>query len=162
MNTRLRIITAITCASLWTAASVAQNTATTAEPDSIDIVRTLNNSGNIHISQPAELQLRSNDTDDADESSNVSRPRSGSGFRVEVFADNNVRTAKSRATAKRRHLMARLPQYRVYLTFQSPYWRVRVGDFRTRGEAEGAMAEIRRIFPSFSSDLRIVRDRINK
>lgn len=81
---------------------------------------------------------------------------------MEVFADNNVRTAKSRATAKRRNLMARLPQYRVYLTFQSPYWRVRVGDFRTRGEAEGAMAEIRRIFPSYSSDLRIVRDRINK
>ena len=162
MNTRLRTIT-IACATLWTTISVAQTPASATEPDSVDIVRELNGTGRIHITHPADLQLRSNSTDDAaGDNSNVSRPRSGTGFRVEVFADNNVRTAKSRATAKRRNLMARLPQYRVYLTFQSPYWRVRVGDFRTRGEAEGAMAEIRRIFPSYSSDLRIVRDRINK
>lgn len=162
MNTRLRTIT-IACAALWAATSVAQSPATATEPDSVDIVRELNNSGHIHITQPAELQLRSNATDEAaGDNSGISRPRAGTGFRVEVFADNNVRTAKSRATAKRRNLMARLPQYHVYLTFQSPYWRVRVGDFRTRGEAEGAMAEIRRIFPSYSSDLRIVRDRINK
>jgi len=47
------------------------------------------------------------------------------------------------------------------MTFNSPYWRVKVGDFRTRGEAEAAMAEIREAFPSLSSHLRIVRDKIN-
>lgn len=162
MNIRLRIIASIVTLSALT--SYAQSPATTSEPDSIDIVRELNSTGRINITQPDGIQLRDTPTDNDENADNsgVSRPRSGTGYRVEVFADNNVRTAKSRATAKQRNIKARLPQYRVYLTFQSPYWRVRVGDFRTRGEAEGAMAEIRRLFPSYSSDLRIVRDRINK
>ena len=153
MNTRLRTIT-IACAALWAATSVAQSPATATEPDSVDIVRELNNSGHIHITQPAELQLRSNATDEAaGDNSGISRPRAGTGFRVEVFAGNNVRTAKSRATAKRRNLMARLPQYRVYLTFQSPYWRVRVGDFRTRGEAVNEIADhIHRILVLLGED----------
>lgn len=161
MNMRLRIATAISAAAICMA-TAAQTPDTPAAPDSVDIVRELNSTGHIHITQPDGLQLRQCGEEAAGDNQSVSRPRPGTGFRVEVFADNNVRTAKSNATAKRRNLMARLPQYRVYLTFQSPYWRVRVGDFRTRGEAEGAMAEIRRLFPSYSSDLRIVRDRINK
>ena len=161
MNMRLRIATAISAAAICMA-TAAQTPDTPAAPDSVDIVRELNNTGHIHITQPDGLQLRQSGEEAAGDNQSASRPRPGTGFRVEVFADNNVRTAKSHATAKRRNLMARLPQYRVYLTFQSPYWRVRVGDFRTRGEAEGAMAEIRRLFPSYSSDLRIVRDRINK
>lgn len=162
MNIRLRIIASIVALSALT--TYAQSPATTSEPDSIDIVRELNSTGRINITQPDGIRLRdtSTDNDENADNSGVSRPRSGTGYRVEVFADNNVRTAKSRATAKQRNIKARLPQYRVYLTFRSPYWRVRVGDFRTRGEAEGAMAEIRRLFPSYSSDLRIVRDRINK
>ncbi|MBO5052626.1 MAG: SPOR domain-containing protein [Muribaculaceae bacterium] len=61
---------------------------------------------------------------------------------------------------RRSKIASRLPQYPAYLVFESPYWRVRVGDFTTRTEAESAMAEIRRAFPSFSSDLRIVKSRI--
>ncbi len=76
-------------------------------------------------------------------------------FRVEVFADNS-RQAKAQATAKRRSVQGRFPQYPVSLAFESPFWRVRVGEFRSRSDAEAAMAEIRQAFPSYTPYLRIV------
>lgn len=88
------------------------------------------------------------------------KPAGSTGFRVEVFADNNPRSAKSQAQARRQRIAQRLPQYATYLVFESPYWRVRVGDFRSRQEAEMAMAEIRKLFPTYSKDLRIIRTAI--
>ena len=77
-------------------------------------------------------------------------------YRVEVYSDNS-RNAKNRATAKRRNMQTRFPQYPSMLSFDSPFWRVHVGEFRSRSDAESAMAEIRRAFPSYGPYLRIVR-----
>lgn len=89
------------------------------------------------------------------------KPRTSSGFRVEVFSDNNLRTAKSGASQRRAAVMSRVPQYRVYMTFDSPFWRVRVGDFSNRGAADAAAAEIRRAIPQNAHDVRVVRCTIN-
>ena len=89
------------------------------------------------------------------------KPRTSSGFRVEVYADNNLRTAKSGASQRRAAVMSRVPQYRVYMTFDSPFWRVRVGDFSNRGAADAAAAEIRRAIPQNARDVRVVRCTIN-
>ena len=77
------------------------------------------------------------------------------GYRVQVYADNNVRVAKGEA--RRRHV----PGMTTYVAYASPYWRLRVGDFRTQAEAEKAAADIRRAFPGYAREVRIVRDRIN-
>lgn len=84
------------------------------------------------------------------------------GYRIQVFSDNNARTAKSEARSKAQAISARLPQYSTYVVFQSPYWRLKVGDFLTRTEAENAADEIKKIFPAFSREVRVVKDRINK
>lgn len=86
---------------------------------------------------------------------------SRNGYRVQIFDDNNARTAKREAQARRSMVGGRFPEYRTYVSFNSPYWRVKIGDFRSRSEAEAALAEIRRAFPSLGSQLRVVRDRIN-
>ena len=83
------------------------------------------------------------------------------GYRVQIFSDNNTRTAKNEARAKERQIMSRFPQYRSYVLFKAPYWRLRVGDFRSQSEAREAAEEIRRAFPSFSKEIRVVQDRIN-
>ena len=84
------------------------------------------------------------------------------GYRVQVFSDNNVSTAKSEARTKAQALQARLPQYRTYVIYQSPYWRLKVGDFPTRTEAENAADEIKKIFPAYAREVRVVKDRINR
>lgn len=78
-------------------------------------------------------------------------------YRVEVYADNS-RTAKTQATAKRRNIQARFPQYPSVLQFEAPFWRVRVGEFRSRGDAESALTEIRQAFPAYGPYLRVVRN----
>ena len=83
------------------------------------------------------------------------------GYRVQVFDDNNPRTARSNAEAAHRRLAAEFPEMRSYISFNSPYWRVKAGDFRTRAEAEAAMAEIQHAFPALAGYIRIVRDKIN-
>ena len=133
-----------------------------AEEPKPDIVNHINTSGNIIVEQPEglgqKLQFEENSTGESQQKSN-SRATSV-GYRVEVFADNNARTAKSQALARRRNLASRMPQYETYMVFESPYWRVRIGDFKSRSEAESALAEIRRAFPAYSHDLRIIRSRI--
>lgn len=134
------------------------------------IVDCLNESGNITVFQPDALnsRLRLHGSSATEENQDDTRIMSASptvkvraGYRVQVFDDNNVRTAKSEAYSRKSKIETRFPDMAVYVTFSSPYWRVKVGDFRTRGEAEAAMAEFRQAFPESAKSLRIVRDRIN-
>lgn len=83
------------------------------------------------------------------------------GYRVLIFDDNNVRTAKHSAQSYKQQAETRFPEFKAYVQFNSPYWRVKVGDFPTRSEAEAAMAALKQAFPALSSQMRVVRDRIN-
>ena len=83
------------------------------------------------------------------------------GYRVQVFDDNNVMSAKHEAQSRKQQIESRFPEFRTYVQFNSPYWKVKAGDFRTRSEADAAMAAIRAAFPSYASQIRVVRDRIN-
>lgn len=135
--------------------------------DLTTIADTLNDSGVISVIQPAALNHRlvpakpsqSNDSETLVENAPV---KVKAGYRVQVFDDNNVRSAKREAQLCKNQIAARFPELPIYVTFSSPYWRVKVGDFKTRGEAEAAMGEIKYAFPAMAKSLRIVRDRINQ
>lgn len=129
----------------------------------------INSSGSVTIIQPDALNARlqkvvvsESDGDDntEEQSGPVAIPKVKAGYRVQVFDDNNVRTAKQEAHERKTKIESRFPMMATYVTFNSPYWRVKVGDFSTRSEAEAAMAEIRQAFPELAKSLRIVRDRI--
>lgn len=128
----------------------------------------LNADGTITVIQPAALNVRLQrvvpDVNDAengdDEHAVVVTQKVKAGYRVQVFDDNNVRTAKHEAQERKNQIESRFPEFGTYVSFNSPYWRVKVGDFATRSEAEAAMAEIRQAFPAMAKSLRIVRDRI--
>lgn len=134
------------------------------------IVDSLNDHGNISVVQPDALNNRLKaphhqtvveQTDD-NITAETAAPKIRAGYRVQVFDDNNVRSAQRDAQSRKQQIETRFPEFPVYVTFSSPYWRVKVGDFKTRGEAEAAMAEIRHAFPAMAKSLRIVRDRINQ
>lgn len=83
------------------------------------------------------------------------------GYRIQAFSDNNYRNAKQSAQARARIISARYPHYRTYLSYKAPRWRLRVGDFKTREDAQKALSNLRSSFPSYSNEFSIVRDRIN-
>lgn len=134
--------------------------------DTLSIVGTINASGNIRIDQPAAMapRLARVATSAPDEADEVSRPHtqaSHAGYRVLIYDDNNPRTARRNAEAYNARVAAQFPGLRTYISFNSPYWQVKAGDFRSRAEAEAAMAEIRHAFPGIAAYLRVIRDRIN-
>lgn len=106
---------------------------------------------------------RESGTEAEDEADKPAKARGAKsvGYRVQVYSDNNARTAKGTARQRERVISGAFPQYGTYVTYASPYWRLRVGDFRSQYDAEKAAAEIKRAFPSFGREVRVVRDRVN-
>lgn len=73
--------------------------------------------------------------------------RTISGYRVRIFFDNkqNART-ESEAVLKRFNGL--YPDVMAYRIYANPYFKVTVGDFRTKSEAMALLARIKGTFPS--------------
>ena len=85
----------------------------------------------------------------------------GVGYRIQAYSDNNHATAKAAAQQRARDIAMKFPQYRSYISYKAPSWRLRIGDFKTRGEAQAALQRIKSVYPKFAREMVIVRDRIN-
>lgn len=132
-----------------------------------DIVSEIERDSIVSVIQPEKLSLEVKyDTNDVvaeekSETENVASPKHTAGYRVLVFSDNNARTARGEAKERARLIAEQIPHLRTYVTFESPYWRLKVGDFRTHSAAESVANEIKITFPQYSREIRVVKDRIN-
>lgn len=75
------------------------------------------------------------------------------GYRVQIFFGSERKQAQDAKTK----LLQLMPDEEVYLIYQQPYFKVRVGDYRTKLEAE---AVYRKLIHEFDK-LFIVPDKIN-
>ncbi|MBB3187338.1 SPOR domain-containing protein [Microbacter margulisiae] len=82
------------------------------------------------------------------------------GFRVQVFSSSMPRTAKNKAFSMQDAVLEAMPNTPVYVIFNSPFWKVRVGNCKTRNEAKSLEEEISKALPQVQQDLYIVRDSI--
>ena len=73
--------------------------------------------------------------------------RTISGYRVRIFFDNKqtARNESEQTVARFRELYGEIA---VYRTYTNPYFKVTVGDCRTRSEAMHLLSRIKRNFPS--------------
>ena len=85
----------------------------------------------------------------------------GVGFRIQAYTDNNPKTAKAAAQQRARDIAMKFPQYRSYISYKAPAWRLRIGDFQTQREAQAALQRIKSVYPKFAREMVIVRDLIN-
>lgn len=67
------------------------------------------------------------------------------GYRIQIFFDSGS-NARNKANNERRRFMALFSHTKAYITFDAPNFKVRVGDFRTRLEAEKMLLEIQKHF----------------
>lgn len=81
------------------------------------------------------------------------------GYRIQVFSDNNQRRSKDEANQKAAMIKGVDPEMATYVTFTSPFWRLRVGNFRSFEEANIKLIELKNAFPQFR-EMRVVRDMI--
>lgn len=83
------------------------------------------------------------------------------GYRVQVFSSNTQRTARQEAFNHESNLKEAFPEMRVYVSYSSPFWKVRIGDFVTQEEARRFTEELLQRFPELKGETYTVRDQIS-
>lgn len=115
-----------------------------------NIFRENSKGGKVTVHQSPEIEKAMNDhfTDN--------RRRVISGYRVRIFFDNkqSARGASEEALAR---FVGMYHDVRAYRSYVNPYFKVTVGDFRTKSEAMELLQRIKGAFPSAF----IVKENIN-
>ena len=73
--------------------------------------------------------------------------RTISGYRVRIFFDNK-QSARHESENSLKKFRSMYPDVAAYRTYTNPYFKVTVGDCRTRSEAMALLKRIKRTFPS--------------
>lgn len=97
--------------------------------------------GSLHVNQDNRLERLMKKQRDAYAANNTMN-----GYRVQIFMEIG-NDAVSHAESVRGAFTSAFPELPVYLTYEQPYYRLRVGDFRNRVEAE---KYVRLIKPQFN------------
>ena len=78
----------------------------------------------------------------------INQSRKGiEGYRIQIFFDSG-NNSKTNAQSIYEGFKAKYPDIRAYLTFTSPNYKVRVGDFRTRLDAQRFLNNIIEEYPN--------------
>lgn len=70
--------------------------------------------------------------------------KTGPGYRIMVINTND----RIKALEVKSRMMSDFPDEKSYLIYQSPYFKIMLGNFRTRQEAEPIQKKIQEIFPT--------------
>jgi hypothetical protein len=81
------------------------------------------------------------------------------GFRVQVYASNSQQVAK-REAAELQQLIENQIDVPVYTLSEPPFWKVRIGNFQTREEANEYKTLFLQLFPEMIGSTYVVPDKI--
>lgn len=70
--------------------------------------------------------------------------KTGPGYRIMVINTND----RTKALEVKSRMMSDFPEEKSYLIYQSPYFKIMIGNFRTRQEAEPFQKKILEIYPT--------------
>ncbi len=122
------------------------------------VIKNIESSSKVRVHQDAKLDALLNKHSEKKAEVVEKQPYTGAGFRVQVFSSNDQRTAKNSALDVERKVRAVFPYHSVYRTYSPPFWKVRMGDFRTNEEASAFRAELILVFPELRGDCYVVRE----
>ncbi|MDR3057811.1 MAG: SPOR domain-containing protein [Prevotella sp.] len=83
-------------------------------------------------------------------------------YKIQVFMGNNQQQSKREAESKQAQIKKVYTEMRTSVSFQSPFWRLRVGSFRTKEEAEDMLQDMRKSFPSFGREMTVVSEVVKR
>ncbi len=81
------------------------------------------------------------------------------GYRIQVLNT----TDRNQALAAKSKLLSLFPEHKTYLMYQAPYFKIRIGNFVEKNEADDLKKELTRMFPAgvfvIPSDIEVKPDR---
>lgn len=111
---------------------------------------------NVTLNQDASITSLLQDKIDGTEGTMVEI----TGYRVQIYSSNSQQTAKAEALKLEKKVLDENLEVEVHVLYTPPFWKVRLGDFRTKEEAEILKEEIIRRMPELQGDTYVVRDQI--
>ncbi len=81
------------------------------------------------------------------------------GYRVQIYSSNQQQSAKGEALNLEDALQDKIDQP-VYVIYLPPFWKVRIGDFRSYDDARDYKNEFVQAYPDLIGETYIVRDKI--
>lgn len=81
-------------------------------------------------------------------------------WRVQVFSSSEQRTAKNEAYQIEEQMRETFSGHEVYTNYDSPSWKVHIGDFKTMKESQEFRDHIIKVQPSLKGDAYSVRVQI--
>lgn len=82
------------------------------------------------------------------------------GYRVHVYSGNNQRASREEALLLQGQLKKSHPELETYVTFNAPFWKLHIGNFRSFEEASVLLRDLREVFPKKKNELYIIEDDI--
>ena len=86
--------------------------------------------------------------------------KSCDGYRVQVLFSSK-KTGRVDAQKRAKEVMLKCPQYRAYISYVAPQWRLRIGDFKTYKDAVAAANIMKKSFTTFKGEIVVVPDHVN-
>lgn len=99
--------------------------------------------GNIVVHKDPRVDLLINKQIEINEITTRDARRYAPGFRIQVISSNN----RNQVVDAKTKVYREFPELKAYMMYQAPFFRLRVGNFKTREEAETYYRSIQRIFP---------------
>ncbi len=143
---------------LWGASASAQTTKTVGKPYT-DVFETLakqpENGGKVVVKQDAKMKALLKEKISAN---NDKAFVTFSGYRVQVYMGNLPKKSKVEALEREKKIKDKYEGVSSYLTFASPFWKLRIGDFRQQTEAMVFAQKILSDFPEMTGEVVVVDD----
>ncbi len=70
--------------------------------------------------------------------------KSTKGYRIQVLNTND----RSQALIAKSKLLSLYPEHKTYLMYQAPYFKLRIGNFEDKKDADNLKKELNRLFPT--------------
>lgn len=127
----------------------------TEERDIFTHLATQSSGGSITISQPDWLRGLVGKASHASATSGSII----SGYRIQIYT-SNMRGAKQEAYSLANQLKGTVPNLSCYVTYRAPFWRLSVGDYSSRQEAQQQLNALRSAYPRLMREAYIVREKV--
>ena len=108
-------------------------------------------SGSVVVHKDPRVDLLINKQIEINEYTTRNARRTAPGYRILVINTND----RSKASDAKTRMYKQFPELQSYLMYQSPFYKLKVGNFRERADAEAYLPEIQRLFPT---GVYVVRD----
>ncbi len=126
---------------IFTIAALAFVFTCSAQKDSAWVTVVDSNSVIVHTDPRLDLLVKTQAT--INEETSRDNRKTDKGFRIMIISTNN----REEALAAKTKIYTNFPELKAYLWYQSPYFRVKAGNFKDKKDAESYQKKLNRYFP---------------